>query len=652
MTTQLILCDCLGTQAIDRDALQKATGLKCSRVHRALCTDDIGAAQAAIEAGDAVIACGQEMARFAALAEDLGAPPPPCVDLRDRAGWSDDPAGPKMAALAAEALLPARALPSVDVLSEGACLIIGRADVALPAAEKLAEALAVTVLLRDAPETPPPPGVALVLGQIRKASGSLGGFDLTLDAVRMAEPGGRAGVTLGAPRDGARTRCDVILDLSGDAPLFPAPHKREGYLRADPGNPLAVADAVFQAAQHVGTFEKPLYLRLEEALCAHSRAGQTGCSRCLDICPTGAIRPDGDHVAVDTMICAGCGACAALCPSGAIAYDAPPTDELLRRMRTLAETYARAGGVAPRLLVHDDDHGAEMIRLAARYGRGLPGDVIPLGVSALAAFGHSEMLAALALGFVGIDILLSPRSERAPIDAERAIAAAMSAPVDGDARLRILDLGDPDALSEVLYSDRPAAFAATPTLPMGNRRQVARLSAKGLGATQPVDLPVGAPYGAVAVDTEACTLCLSCTSLCPSGAIMANEDKPQLRFQEDACLQCGLCATVCPENAITLVPRFDPTDAALGQVVLHEEEPFCCIECGAAFGVKSSVERIIEKLAGKHPMFLESDAGRLIQMCENCRVNAQYHSRSNPFAAADRPRVRTTEDYLSKRRDH
>lgn len=648
----LILCDCLGTQTIDGDAIARATGLRCSRVHSALCTGESAAAEAAIAAGDAIIACGQEMARFAMLAEDMGAPAPLCVDLRDRAGWSDEPSTPKMAALAAEALLPARTLRSVDVVSAGACLVIGRGDVALAAAAKLAPSLAVTVLLPEAPDTPPAPGVELVVGRIRAVTGSLGAFDLKIDALQMAEPGGRGAVTLGAPRDGARTRCDLILDLSGGTPLFPAPHKRDGYLRADPGNPLAVADAVFDAAQHVGTFEKPLYLRLEEALCAHSRAGQTGCTRCLDICPTGAISPEGDHVTVNAMVCAGCGACSALCPSGAITYDAPPVDDLLRRMRVLCETYLRAGGSAPRLLVHDEDHGAEMIRLAARHGRGLPGDVIPLAVPALAAFGHSEMLAALALGFTGVNILLSPRSEAAPIAAEQAIAAAMSAAAGGAERLALLEMADPDALSDRLYSSRPAARDPVGVLPMGNRRQVARLSARALGAEAPVPLPAGAPYGAIAVDTGACTLCLSCTSLCPSGAVMANEDKPQLRFQEDACLQCGICATVCPENAITLIPRFDPTEAALGQVVLHEEEPFCCIECGAAFGVKSTVERIMDKLAGKHPMFLDSAAGRLIQMCDDCRVNAQYHSQENPFAAGDRPRVRTTDDYLSKRRDH
>ncbi len=651
MPKHLILCDCLGSQAIDRDAVAKATGLSCPRVHTALCTREIDRAAAAITAGEALIACTQEAARFAELAADLDCPEPGFVDLRDRAGWSEDrDTGPKMAALVAEALVPAAPVKSLDVVSEGLCLILGRPDVALAAAERLAGTLAVTVLLDAEADLPVSRTFEVVRGRLRGATGTLGAFTLRIDALRQMEPGGRGAFGFGAPRDGAETRCDVILDLSGGPALFPAPHKRDGYLRADPGDPAAVAAAVFEAAEHVGTFEKPLHLAFEESLCAHSRAGQTGCTRCLDICPTGAIRPDGDHVAIDPMVCAGCGACSALCPSGAITYDAPPVAHLLTRLRVLAETFRDAGGAAPRLLVHDAPHGAEMIALAARFGRGLPADVIPFEVAALAGFGHAEMLAALALGFVAVDILPAPRTERDPIAAEIALASAMG----GAARLRLLDVTDPDALSDGLYAHRPDPLGHAPVLPLGNRRQVARLAARSLlsEADAPIPLPVGAPYGAVLVDTEACTLCLSCASLCPSGALLDNPDTPQLRFREDACLQCGLCATVCPEDAITLLPRFDPTDAALGQTVLHEEEPFACIECGKPFGVRSTVEKIMEKLAGKHAMFTETGSGRLIQMCNDCRIRAQVHGASNPFAAAERPRVRTTDDYLSKRRDH
>jgi len=466
--------------------------------------------------------------------------------------------------------------------------------------------------------------------------------------LQMLIPGGRGAPSFTAPRDGAKSQCDIILDLTGNTSLFPAPHKRDGYLRADPGSKPAVAEAVREAMQMVGTFEKPLYVRLTESLCAHSRAGQAACSNCLDLCPTGAITSAGEHVAIDPMVCAGCGSCSAVCPSGAITYDAPPVDTLFRRLSTLASTYRKAGGTAPRLLVHDDDHGAEMIRLYARFGAGLPVDVIPLAVDALAGFGHAEMLAALGCGFAHVDVLLSPRTERDVIEVQAEIARAIS----GTDTIRLIDVADPDALETALVTET-AQPAHDTLLPLGTRRQVARLAGKTLQPeAKVIDLPDAAPYGAVLVDTDACTLCLSCVSLCPSGALGDNPDLPQLRFQEDACLQCGLCANVCPEDAITLKPQLNLTAQAFTQVVLHEEEPFACIECGSLFGVKSTVEKITEKLAGKHAMFASSEAAKMIQMCDNCRINAQYHAQNNPLAGKERPRVRTSEDYFSKRKDH
>jgi len=119
---------------------------------------------------------------------------------------------------------------------------------------------------------------------------------------------------------------------------------------------------------------------------------------------------------------------------------------------------------------------------------------------------------------------------------------------------------------------------------------------------------------------------------------------PQLRFQEDACLQCGLCVSVCPEDAISLRPRLNLADDALTHKVLNEEEPYACIECGKPFGVRSTVERIVGKLEGRHSMFTNSDNARLIRMCDDCRVRAQYHSDAAPFAGGPRPKIRTAED--------
>ncbi|WP_424972402.1 4Fe-4S binding protein [Dinoroseobacter sp. S76] len=653
MSKTLLLCDCLGSQSVDADALSEATGMGCSKVHTGLCMHQTETLAQAIATGETVVACAQETQLFEELADDLGVEAPLTLDLRDRAGWSDEgaQAGPKMAALVADALIEAPATPAVDISSAGQCLVLGRPEVAVAAAEQLAEHLSVTVLLDGAEDLPLHRGFDVVVGKLRKASGSLGQFAVTIDALQQVQPGGRGAFALTPAQDGARTECDLILDLRGDAPLFPAPEKRDGYLRADPGAPNLVAGAVLAASHMVGTYEKPLYVGLTQPLCAHSRAGQEACRNCLDICPTGAISPDGDHVTIDPMICAGCGACAALCPSGAITAQDPPVPYLMRRAGAMVQAYTKAGGVAPRLLVHDAGHGAEMIALAARFGRGLPADVIPMSLEKVSGFGHAEALGALASGFAAVDVLIAPTTEREALEREVALANALS----DQPRMGLIDVADPDALSDHLYGAEVAANTAQPVLPMGDRRQITRLAAKALhGAESDVVLPLpeSAPYGAVLVNTDSCTLCLSCVSLCPSGALTDNPDMPQLKFQEDACLQCGLCANICPEKAITLAPQFNLGDSALSEVVKHEEEPAACIECGALFGVKSTIEKIVEKLEGKHHMFANSDAAKMIRMCDDCRVNAQFHSENNPFAGGERPKPRTTADYYSDRKDH
>jgi ferredoxin len=168
--------------------------------------------------------------------------------------------------------------------------------------------------------------------------------------------------------------------------------------------------------------------------------------------------------------------------------------------------------------------------------------------------------------------------------------------------------------------------------------------------TDIIALPTGAPFGAVDIDVEGCTLCLSCVSACPTGALSDDPDRPLLRFTEDACVQCGLCKATCPEKVISLTPRLAFRDAANAARVLKQEEPFPCIRCGKPFGVKSTIERVAAKLEGKHWMY-QNTPSRLdvIKMCEDCRVTVVTEEGFDPHGAPARPKPRTTDDYLRER---
>ena len=131
---------------------------------------------------------------------------------------------------------------------------------------------------------------------------------------------------------------------------------------------------------------------------------------------------------------------------------------------------------------------------------------------------------------------------------------------------------------------------------------------------------------------------------------MDDPERPSLRFAEDACVQCGLCKATCPEKVITLKPQLDFRAASAAARLLKEEAPFCCIRCGKPFGTRSTIERITAKLEGKHWMFSGPDSRiEVLKMCEDCRVAVVATAGFDPYAAAERPRPRTSEDYFRER---
>ena len=245
----VLICSCDDSMPLDAAAVAKVCrGAKVAEGHQ-LCRAELERFRKLAATGEPIlVACTQEAPLFTEVA---GETPISVVNIRETAGWSKnaEAAGPKMAALIAAAAEPAPDVALVPLSSEGVTLIYGKDEQAIEAAYLLKDHLDLTVLIKPPAEILPTrvTEFPVVRGTIRAAKGHLGAFELIVDDYAASNPSSRGAFSFGAARNGATSRCDIVIDLSGGPALFAAADLRDGYLRADPGDPAANLTALRSA---------------------------------------------------------------------------------------------------------------------------------------------------------------------------------------------------------------------------------------------------------------------------------------------------------------------------------------------------------------------------------------------------------------------
>jgi ferredoxin len=517
----------------------------------------------------------------------------------------------------------------VEFSSAGRLLVIGEREAALKAAARMPVEFACTVFTPGSqpPEIDEVEGNTVITGGQPDISGWLGEFEVGIRSNGQTLP-------LAELLPGTKTGTDLVLDLA-DIPCMKEQMPPLGYFHAG-NDPQALEQALAELAELRGSFEKPKFFNLDTTICAHGQKGLEGCSRCIDACPTEAIISLGDSVQVNPNLCQGGGICATTCPTGAITYAMPQAGDLQAHIRRLLAAYDGLEGTAPCIVFHDERSASTVAAMLQHAGH-----LLPVAVEESGSVGLDTWLSCLAYGARAVFVIVGPGTPEC-ISMELWHQAA-------HARAVLEGLGYDPRMMQIVCpdSDEDLSWGVDDRLPEASLTDVARFDALSdkrtalkLALMHLVDqapersdeivLPADAPFGDVRVNTDKCTLCMSCVGVCPTSALKAGGELPSLSFREWSCVQCGLCENACPEDAIDLRARLI-TDHEVrdSRRVLHEEEPVYCISCAKPLATRSMLDNLARKLQGHH-MFQSEEAFRRLQMCGDCRVRDMTRRGTGP----------------------
>jgi ferredoxin len=277
------------------------------------------------------------------------------------------------------------------------------------------------------------------------------------------------------------------------------------------------------------------------------------------------------------------------------------------------------------LATHDE--AAKDIVFACSNSKELPfGDwqIVPVACAAMVP--ASALLAVVAAGARSVGILrcVEECAQRSRETVNGRIDYAQS--ILGRAGLnpnRVLDLPSSDSDQKIVSPSISSPTQRDPVSIDIFGRTAASNSILALNARTPVPIePFVHPYSPVAIpiiNSSTCTMCGTCSAVCPTGALtQVNSDEwVELTLDAAKCMACNECVAGCPEisnGAIELELRSDVTAMTIGPVILNSDQTVSCDSCKNVFTSARTLGKL-ESLLGEDYAYETYGA-----LCPECRT--------------------------------